>query len=281
MAVRFDVGTGTEQRLVHVPSSSGLLYTWAALPAGATRCVVICSSVLSEFAANYHRERLLGLALAESGWGVVRFHYAGEGNSLGPKEHLTLESMAEDARAILAYASDLGFHRFGLVGTRLGTLVAARTARSLGRVPLALWEPATDPLRFIKEGQRAQQMSRVAGGDRQDGPTDWRRQLERDGVCDLFGYSLYPPLVESLARADILTELGSEPRPVLVAQFRNRDRSIEGFADALAQRGFEVTSHAFGVPEAWWLPSEDVITSESLTTTTAEWLSSHVPGTEE
>lgn len=271
LAARVDAATGVEERLEHVPTSRGLLYSWTARPPEPHSCVLVCSSVFGDFTANYHRERLLGRTLPSHGHGVIRFHYAGEGNSQGERRDMTFSSLCDDAHAVLDHAVSLGFSEFAVLGTRLGALVAAATVASMPSVPLALWEPVSDPLRFIADAQRAKRISRTAQGAGGEA-TDWRQELERNGVLDLLGYDVYPPLIDSLKDVDLLTTLGSLPRRVFIARFRSQTRARDPISDALVERGFAVESGIFGLAESWWFHNELVPESGDLIVATSAWL---------
>jgi hypothetical protein len=271
LAVRVDAKTGIEERLEFIPTSQGSLYSWIARPHQTRSCVLICSSVFGDFTSNYHRERLLGRTLASRGLGVVRFHYAGEGNSSGERPDITFSSLASDAEAVLAYAEDLGFSQFAVLGTRLGALVGAATVASMGSIPLALWEPIVDPIQFISDAQRAIRISRLAGDDSHK-ISDWRQVLEQHGVLDLLGYDVYPALIESLMDIDLLTCLGNQPRPVLIARFRGVSEDGDMLDRALVDRGFLVERLHFRLAESWWFDSELTSDSGDLIPRTAAWL---------
>jgi pimeloyl-ACP methyl ester carboxylesterase len=272
-AVRADATTGVEERLEHVPTSRGQLYTWAARPPQARSCVLVCSSVFGDFSANYYRERLLGRALVSQGIGVIRFHYAGEGNSQGERRVMTFSSLCDDAAAVLDHAVSLGFTEFALLGTRMGALVAAATVASMPAAPLALWEPVVQPLRFIADADRARRISQLAQGG--GGPkTDWRQELERNGVLDLVGYEVYPPLIDSLEDVDLVSALGSLPRRVFIVRFRGKAGAADPLADALVERGFSVQTGILDLSEAWWFHTELVPETGDLITATTAWLTS-------
>lgn len=270
LATRVDA-TGVEERLEHVPTARGLLYTWTARPSQPRSCVLVCSSVFGDFTANYHRERLLGRALASLGHGVIRFHYAGEGNSQGERRDMTFSSLCEDATAVFDHAKSLGFTDFALLGTRLGALVAAAVGVTTPSLPLALWEPVTEPLRFVRDAQRARRMSQIAQ-EREGQSTDWRQELERSGMLDLLGYDVYSPFVESLKDVDLLTILGSKPRLLFIARFRGLPAEKDPLTDALTDRGFAVESESVEVSESWFLQTELVAESRDLITATTGWL---------
>jgi alpha-beta hydrolase superfamily lysophospholipase len=270
LAVRVDEATGVEERLEHLAGPGGLLYSWSARPPGAEALVVICSSVLGDFVSNYHRERQLGRALAAQGQAVIRFHYTGEGNSQGDRRDLTFESMCADAEAVLAHSETLSYSSLAVVGTRVGALVAAATVAKSPWVPLALWEPVTDPARFIQEAGRVRKMSSLS--HQSTGAPSWREELAKHQVLDVLGYDLYPAFVESLGNVDLLTLLGTTSRQVLVARFGTATDSLESLAAALRARGMEVSTDSFGPQESWWLDKETVADSENLISATTAWL---------
>ena len=271
-AVRVNESNGVEERLEHIDTPRGLVYAWTAIPPQISSCVLVCSSVLGDFVANYHRERSLGRVLAERGLGVIRFHYSGEGNSQGERRDMTFSTLCDDARAVADHARGIGFKRLGVLGTRLGSLVAAATVASLPSAPVAFWEPATDPLRFIGEAQRAKRISQVA---RESGGTqsDWREELEQNGVLDLVGYDVYPPLIESLADVDLLRILGSEVRRVFIARFREKGEGKDRILDSLTGLGFPVDIAYFALAESWWFHDEFASESGNLISATSDWLS--------
>jgi hypothetical protein len=276
-AVRVDAVTGIEERLEHVPTSRGLLYSWTARPPEAKSCVLVCSSVFGDFVANYNRERLIGRLLASRGHGVVRFHYSGEGNSQGKRQDMTFSTLCDDARAVLGHAESLGFSNIALLGTRVGALVAAATVSALpSSVPLAVWEPPKDPLRFLTEAQRANRMSRAAQGGAEGG-ANWRQELEQNGVVHLLGYDVYPPMVQSLENVDFLTALGTEPRSVMLARFAAKEGAVDPIRDGLVDRGFSLQYDSYGLTESWWFHSEKALESNNLITATVDWLNTALP----
>lgn len=262
---------GVEERLGYLPTDRGELYTYMARPPSARSCVVICSSVFGDFTSNYHRERLLAKALISHGFGVLRFHYFGEGNSEGQRSEMTFSGLCRDADAVIAQAVLPGFSDFAVMGTRMGALVAAESVRSHQGVPLILWEPVSNATRFIDDALRAKKMSRMTqkGG----AAVDREAQLLEVGVIDLLGYDLHPGLVQSFAGIDLLAALGHERRQILIARFRSVAGQKDELAHALIQRGFSVTSDSFGLTESWWFHSERLPESGDLIASTTRWLS--------
>lgn len=270
-ATRVDRQSQVETRLGHLSTPRGLLYVSIARPPGARSCVVICSSVFGDFLANYHRERTLARVLSLRGIGSIRFHYAGEGNSQGERRDMTFLTLCADAKAIVGHGMQSGFTHFALLGTRVGALVAAKIVASMPAVPLALWQPIIDPMRFFAEAHRAKRMSRLAQEDGDQAP-DWQAELAKNGVLDLVGYDVYPAFIESIQTLSLPTLLGHQPRSVLIAHFSHQIGESGTLASELVERGFSVTNREFELSEAWWFDRETRPDSADLIPATAGWM---------
>lgn len=264
--------TGVVERIQLIPGPKGRLYTWLAQPPGARATVIICSSICADFTANYHRERLLGIALAARGLGVVRFHYSGEGNSDGEGADMTFESISADTAAVVEHVgATLRPERMAFHGTRLGGLVAGSFARS-APAPLSLWEPVAEPMRFFAEAFRFKRMNKIneEAGVRVG---TWREELAENGVLDLLGYDAHPPLIESLERVSLASVLGDDPPRMFVAGFKDRPPK-EGSAKegSAKQNGASVDTASFALAETWWFHNEQVHEASGLIDATAAWL---------
>jgi hypothetical protein len=231
---------------------------------------MICSSLLGEFATNYHRERQLAQELVSRGIGVLRFHYAGEGNSFGERERVTFDTMCEDAQVALSHAQTIGFEKVALLGTRLGALVAAKLAARREPSPLGFWEPAVEPLSFVEDARRANKMSLLVQSGLAD-LSNWRVELEREGVVDLLGHDLHLPLVESLENLAIPDLLGDVVLPILIAGLGTRRALLESLAGQLSGRGSQVTIDHFQAIESSWLGGDAVNPTSELVIYTADW----------
>ena len=79
--------------------------------------------------------------LARDGYGVLRFDFAGRGDSDGDSELATLATMQEDARAALQWCRDNGFSRNGfvLLGTCAGCEIAVAACGENDVRALIMW----------------------------------------------------------------------------------------------------------------------------------------------
>lgn len=275
MAARVDADSGVTIRVEHLDTESGFIYCWSAVPAKATSCVVVCSGVLGDFMANYARERALGRDLAANDLGVVRFHYVGEGNSDGDRADMTFSTLVDNTRSVLQHARTMGFSEFAFVGSRIGAAVAATVATDLPSAPLAMWEPVSDPQRYLTEGHRAKRMSQLAR-ESAPAPTDWRAELAEHGVIDLLGYDIHQRFVESFQDVDLAALLEDHPRPVLIARFRAGTKGRDRLADDLMARGLDIERVFFDVTEPWWFDRETDPDSGDLIPATTRWIATQL-----
>lgn len=125
--------------------------------------------------------------LAEDGCMVIRFDYAGCGESTGSYGAEDLESMCRQTRSVLEYGlgcGDMDLSRITLIGHSLGGAVALRTAIRDHRVKhLVLWSAVGYPFHDIVK---------ITGRDVYDA------SVQR-GAADYLGYELTPGFFESLA----------------------------------------------------------------------------------
>lgn len=126
--------------------------------------------------------------LANDGHLVLRFDYAGCGESTGEYGALGIDAMIEQTQAILDYAlqcSDVDPQRVTLIGHSLGGAVALLTAVRDPRIKrLALWSPVAYPFNDIVN---------ILGRDRYD-------EAVKTGRTEYLGYSFTPAYFEALGK---------------------------------------------------------------------------------
>lgn len=245
--------------------------------------VLICSPLHAEFARNYRREVILGRTLALHGIAVHRFHYRGVGNSEARIEP-TFESMRADAIAAAEwFKQGYGLEQLAVLGTRCGGFVAGSVATEMSAAPVALWEPIIDPVDYFREAFRSRLIRDLKeGGHAATESTDELLEvLRRDGCLDVLGYSISAPLYDSFLPLNLQSEMGTQPRAILLVQL-GRNRRLRDRYTRLIQvwrsEGFQVDSHSVDRTEAWWFvggtgsigPDEEG--SASLFGRTVDWL---------
>ncbi|MDR3664325.1 MAG: alpha/beta hydrolase [Mycobacterium sp.] len=105
---------------------------------------------------TYRGLKLLAQQLCERGFVVLRFDYRGTGDSAGELgSDSALSDYQDSIRTAVEYLQASGVACVGLVGLRMGALLAAITADSIAGVSaLVLWDPVVGGRRYLRE-QRA------------------------------------------------------------------------------------------------------------------------------
>lgn len=178
-------------------------------------------------------DRLFVLAarkLAKNGYLVVRFDYAGCGESEGVYGEQGLESMIAQTRSVLDYALSLDCvdpQRVTLLGHSLGGAVALLTAAKDRRVKsLVLWSPVAYPFNDIV---------RIVGRGVYD------EAIQRQ-TADYQGYALTPAFFESLQQHQPFQEVSKFGGDVFIAH---------GTSDDVTP-----ADYSFLLEKTFWLRSE-------------------------
>ena len=259
-ASRVDVEAGIREDIEFIGVGRERVFSTLHAPIdAATGAVVLCSSIMAELLSGYQEEVWLCRKLAERGLAVRRFHYRGTGHSDGEAEDITYEGLTEDAKLVADHLrKESGFERIGLIGTRVGAVVAASVASDLPEAPLALIQPVLDLDRLLKDMTRARTISLMneEGRSPEDGPPeDMYAVLERERSVDVLGYRLTEPVYRSLKSRRLSEELGVDPRPVQLVQVAKRKTMSPDylrFLGDLDAKGFETDGRLISDEIAWW-----------------------------
>jgi pimeloyl-ACP methyl ester carboxylesterase len=108
--------------------------------------VVICNPMGQEYLRSHRSLKGLAERLSGLGYHVLRFDYHGTGDSAGGGEEIALGRWADDAcQAVEELKAMSGVRTVGVIGVRLGAVVAATTASRRDDVTdIALWDPVVD-----------------------------------------------------------------------------------------------------------------------------------------
>jgi Serine aminopeptidase, S33 len=226
--------------------------------------VVICPSVAADFTLSYRRQVVLARSLASRGVLVQRFHYRGSGNSHGDPSAVTYDSLVEDARTAIALMRERAHSTpLALLGMGWGAMVAA-TADF--RLPVALWEPISEPRRYYHDALRARMIRHVVEpAGRPASAGHLLEELETTGSIDVVGYSLYRGLHETSRERTLTGELGTRPRRILVVQPAGKDALRTDYGRLVGtwrERGFDVESATVGKPAPIWFHGPHVRQSD-------------------
>lgn len=281
-ATREEDGVRIEIGFVGEPS--GRLLSCVSTPSGDTRAgVVMCPPLHADFAKNYRNEVLLGWALSQAGFAVIRFHYRGQGHSDGDAEDITLDSLRADVRTAVEHlVARTGVSRIAFFGCRLGAFIASTAAALYEGAPLALWEPVVDPSSYLREALRARLIGDIKDDVAQrESAQELALGLKRSGHVDIHGYPIHNKLIESLQGRTLAEELGDGWRPVMFLhmgrgeKMRAEHRTV---TDGLTAAGLPVDVHHVSADVGWWFRGAaqareqvDQLAAEAVATTT-NWM---------
>ncbi len=275
-ASRVDRPSGVRERAEFFGTGHDQLFGCTHVPPRDVRALlVICPPIFVDFIHNYRKEVLLSRALAARGVAVIRFHYRGTGNSDGEPSDVTFDTMCADAHAALQQLQhQCGEAAISFMGTRWGGLVATAVATRHPGAPLVLWEPVLEARRFFREGFRARMMRDVKEGT--SSPSgQLTRELEKAGRVDVLGHSVDQLLYNSAPREALSETLGTERRPILLAQLdprRDLRAEYRKLTSGLSELGFAVDVRLAGGQGAWWFLDDQSSEGHDLVAWTADWL---------
>ncbi|HVC25705.1 MAG TPA: alpha/beta hydrolase family protein [Acidimicrobiales bacterium] len=226
------------------------LFGFLHLPEHAAGGFVLCPPIGNDNRPGYRGFTLLAEHLAAAGFVVLRFDYTGTGDSAGTPEDVPgVETWARDIEAAVALVRSTGVSDVGLVGLRIGALLAAHVAPRVSPHVLALWDPCVSGRRYLRE-QRL--LSSVMSGS-DEAPRD------PAGSMEIPSMQLTTGLASSLRALELVEHGGPlAPRVLVLA------RSGSGDDDVLRERlstsdvAFEDApeQHAFLEAKAPYTPAE-------------------------
>ncbi len=106
---------------------AGIHYPPTGTTASRSQAVVIAPSYGQEYTRSHRNLQQLAILLSQSGFDVLRFDYAGTGNSEGEPERLGFEQWNHDIGTVLQYAAELpSISNVHAIGIRLGASLLCR-----------------------------------------------------------------------------------------------------------------------------------------------------------
>lgn len=226
-----------EQPLTFMSAGEQVVGMWHAPQgvAGAASAVVLCHGFTGNKAESHRLFVEMARALAESGWGALRFDFRGSGDSAGRFVDMSVSGEVADTHAALAYVRqrpDVNPDQVLLLGLSMGGMVAALTAGGDPAIrAVVLWNPVAHAM-GIAERRRSEQHE---------------QQLTEQGVADYQGWAVGAPFLQELARLDPVSAM-AEAAPATLVCLGGQDEAVpneEGlaYAEALRMAGASVTVH--------------------------------------
>ena len=205
-----DGGTSLGASPFFLPGHAGNLFALYHRPAGPAGCrggVLYVHPFANEMNHTRRAAALLARALAGSGWGVLQVDLFGCGDSDGDFRDASWETWIDDLTAASGWLQDRVGGRVGLVGLRLGGLLAldfaSRARRDIDRV--LLWHPVVNGQQLKTEFHRLRILSDAIGERAGESATTRELRQEIDPVepVEVPGYEIMPRLGQAIAETHI------------------------------------------------------------------------------
>lgn len=211
----------------------GVLHPAAATNPAADFAVVYCAPLFEEKLWSHRVMVNLARSLAGHGIPVLRFDYAGDGESEGEFRTASVESRMQDIQDAASHACErFAVPRVALLGLGLGGTIAAAASRTIENLAgLALWAPVAIGERLISDMLRmhltAQMVvHRKVLHDRES----LVRQIMAGKEVNVEGYDIARPLYEQLQGLLLADALAATSARALVVQVAPADRTEGQYA---------------------------------------------------
>ncbi len=147
---------------------------------------------------------------------VLRFDYAGTGESTGDHSRIDLDVWAGNARAAAAELRELsGCERLWLLGARLGANLGVQLLDDIDAAGVLLWEPLPTGQAFLDEMVRRKQIKEMMGGGQANSlAAELETAWERDEAVDFDGFAVNARLAAGLKALDLKEVLAGVDRPL-------------------------------------------------------------------
>jgi pimeloyl-ACP methyl ester carboxylesterase len=206
--------------------------------------VVLCYPHGPDYESAFRAFRILGTRLARAGFHVLRFDYAGTGDSSGDAADVSVSQWTSDViTAVHELRSSRDLREVSLIGLRLGATLAAFAAAECQLVDrVVLWEPVVDGREYVAT-QRALHRAWV-----EDERRNGREAHEVDD--ELLGYSFTERLRRDLEGVS-LWSLAKTPAPYVHMISQGPSGEHDRLSEWLRSKGAQVETDCIEGPLVW------------------------------
>jgi uncharacterized protein len=244
--------------------------------AAATRvALVLCHPLVEEKLWAQRVFVSFARRLAAEGHHVLRFDYAGNGDSEGDFERSSVATASDDVGRAVQFVRDAcPVERVGLIGLRFGATLASLVAEERPDLDhIVLWAPIVDGARYAQELLRVNLTMQLAAYKqvRQD-RAELVAVMEQGGTVNIDGYEVAFPLYSELTAVHLADSPKQYQGPCLIVNVdRQPDRPVAELERlAACYRQCTLTSVA---EEPFWKEIPQFYQrAQNLFATTVDWL---------
>ncbi|KPK56668.1 MAG: hypothetical protein AMJ84_00735 [Acidithiobacillales bacterium SM23_46] len=177
---------------------------------------IFCNPFLEEKTFTHSVYVALARQLAAEGQFVLRFDYAGDGDSEGDLASIGLDEWVDDVSDAAALGRDsFGLTRPRMFGLRLGAAVALRSVRAVGAVQALLWEPVVRGANYFQDCLMLNVTTQLAVYKRvMDDRRALRERLDRGETVNIAGHEIGKLMAESIEAFVLADTIGTVGCPV-------------------------------------------------------------------
>jgi exosortase A-associated hydrolase 2 len=183
------------------------LYHRPASPAGCRGGVLYVHPFANEMNYTRRAAALLARALARRGWGVLQVDLFGCGDSDGDFRDASWETWVDDLASAFGWLQERVGGRVGLVGIRLGGLLAldfaSRARQKIDRV--LVWHPVVNGQQMMADFLRLRLLSDAIGERVGESATiqELQERINSGEPVEVVGYEINPHLGQAIAKIHI------------------------------------------------------------------------------
>jgi exosortase A-associated hydrolase 2 len=202
---------------------------------------------------------LQALAFARLGLGTLVIDLHGTGDSEGEFSEGRWSVWLDDLRAAHAWLCGQSGGCRGIVGVRLGAILASQLHAELSdaRIALVLWQPVVDGKLHLTQFLRVKMAAQLdRPGLNKETTASMRKQFSEGQSVEVAGYDVHPELARAIDEARLIAHVPADGAPILWLENAGADStelsppSRAAFASWSSQ-GVAVDAR---FTSAWWLP---------------------------
>jgi exosortase A-associated hydrolase 2 len=249
-----------------LPGRAGNLFALYHRPAGPAGCrggVLYIHPFANEMNHTRRAAALLARALAGRGWGVLQVDLFGCGDSDGDFRDANWETWVDDVTTAFGWLQERVDGRVGLVGIRLGGLLAldfaSRVRRNIDRI--LLWQPVVNGQQMMTEFLRLRLLSDAIGERVGESATtqELRQKINSGEPVEVVGYEMMAQLGQAIAQLHIAQLRLADDTPIrwveVVSRAEDPGRPLaQTTVNAWQAEGHEATLHLIAGRPFWSSP---------------------------